>query len=566
MAERLLEVKGLKTYFFTDEGVVRAVDGIDFHINRGETLGIVGESGSGKSVTALSIMRLIPTPPGRIVAGAITYNGRNLLELPPAQMRKIRGKEISMIFQEPMTSLNPVFTVGEQIAEAVRLHERLGRRDAMDKTVEMLKLVHIPNAERRAKEYPHQLSGGMRQRVMIAMALSCNPNLLIADEPTTALDVTIQAQILELLNELKAKLGMAIMLITHDMGVIAETAQRVAVMYGAQIVEEAAVGELFKEPLHPYTQGLLRSIPRIDLAATQRQKLEAIPGTVPTLRGDIKPGCGKSTTGRSILRLIEPTSGEVWFGAQNVTTLDKRSLRALRKEMQIIFQDPYASLNPRMTVGSIIGEALVIHKLAATRKRREERVVQLLETVGLAADHLRRYPHEFSGGQRQRIGIARALAVSPKLIVADEPVSALDVSIQAQIINLLEDLQAKFGLTYLFIAHDLSVVEHISTRVAVMYLGKIVEIAPAKELYTNPRHPYTEALLSAVPIPDPTMKRKRILLEGDVPSPINPPSGCRFHTRCALRVPSCRATEQTPKEFPPGHWLACQARTGAATR
>jgi peptide/nickel transport system ATP-binding protein len=291
MVERLLEVKGLKTYFFTDEGVVRAVDGIDLYINKGETLGIVGESGSGKSVTALSIMRLIPTPPGRIVAGTINYNGRNLLELPPAQMRKIRGKEISMIFQEPMTSLNPVFTVGEQIAEAVRLHEGLGRRDAMDKTVEMLKLVHIPNAERRVKEYPHQLSGGMRQRIMIAMALSCNPNLLIADEPTTALDVTIQAQILELLNELKAKLGMAIMLITHDMGVIAETAQRVAVMYGAQIVEEAAVGELFKEPLHPYTQGLLRSIPRIDLAATQRQRLEAIPGTVPTLRGNIKPGC-----------------------------------------------------------------------------------------------------------------------------------------------------------------------------------------------------------------------------------------------------------------------------------
>jgi len=274
-------------------------------------------------------------------------------------------------------------------------------------------------------------------------------------------------------------------------------------------------------------------------------------------------GCGKSTTGRSILRLIEPTSGEVTFQGRNVTTLDKRSLRALRKEMQIIFQDPYASLNPRMTVGSIIGEALVIHKLAPTRK---QRVVQLLETVGLLPDHLRRYPHEFSGGQRQRIGIARALAVSPKLIVADEPVSALDVSIQAQIVNLLEDLQAKFGLTYLFIAHDLSVVEHISTRVAVMYLGKIVEIAPAKELYTNPRHPYTEALLSAVPIPDPTMKRKRILLEGDVPSPINPPSGCRFHTRCALRVPSCSANEQVLKEISPSHWVACQVRTGVPVR
>ena len=291
MAERLLDVKGLKTYFFTDEGVVRAVDGIDFYIDKGETLGIVGESGCGKSVTALSIMRLIAQPPGRIVEGTIHYNGRNLIDLSSSEMRKIRGKEISMIFQEPMTSLNPVFTVGEQIAEAIRLHERLGRRDAMDKTVEMLKLVHIPNAERRVKEYPHQLSGGMRQRVMIAMALSCNPKLLIADEPTTALDVTIQAQILELLNELKSKLNMAVMLITHDMGVIAETAQRVVVMYAAQVVEEAAVGELFKEPLHPYTQGLLRSIPRIDLAATQRTRLETIPGTVPTLRGEMRPSC-----------------------------------------------------------------------------------------------------------------------------------------------------------------------------------------------------------------------------------------------------------------------------------
>ena len=291
MAERLLDVKNLKTYFFTDEGVVRAVDGVDLYIEKGETLGVVGESGCGKSVTALSIMKLIPQPPGKIVEGEILYNGTNLVDLPASQMRKIRGKEISMIFQEPMTSLNPVFTCGEQIAEALRLHEGLGRRAAMDKTVEMLKLVHIPNAERRVKEYPHQLSGGMRQRIMIAMALSCNPKLLIADEPTTALDVTIQAQILELLNELKVKLKMAVMLITHDMGVIAETAQRVVVMYAAKVAEEAAVGDLFKEPLHPYTQGLLRSIPRIDLAATERRRLETIPGTVPTLRGEIAPGC-----------------------------------------------------------------------------------------------------------------------------------------------------------------------------------------------------------------------------------------------------------------------------------
>src|SRR5262245_66522872 len=291
MAERLLEIKGLKTHFFTEEGVVRAVDGIDLRIDKGETLGIVGESGCGKTVTALSVMKLIPMPPGKIVEGQMLYEGRDLVTLPPAQMRKVRGKEISMVFQEPMTSLNPVFTIGEQIAEAIRLHEGLGRRAAMDKTVDMLKLVHIPNPERRVKEYPHQLSGGMRQRVMIAMALSCNPKLLIADEPTTALDVTIQAQILELLNELKAKLGMAVLLITHDMGVIAETAQRVMVMYAGKVVEEASVKELFKEPLHPYTQGLLRSIPRIDLAATERRRLETIPGTVPTLRGEIAPGC-----------------------------------------------------------------------------------------------------------------------------------------------------------------------------------------------------------------------------------------------------------------------------------
>jgi peptide/nickel transport system ATP-binding protein len=291
MADRLLDVKNLKTYFFTDEGVVRAVDGVDLYIDQGETLGVVGESGCGKSVTALSIMRLIPQPPGKIVEGEISYNGIDLVTLPANKLRKIRGKEISMIFQEPMTSLNPVFTCGEQIAEALRLHEGLGRRDAMDKTVDMLKLVHIPNAERRVKEYPHQLSGGMRQRVMIAMALSCNPKLLIADEPTTALDVTIQAQILDLLNELKSRLKMAVMLITHDMGVIAETAQRVVVMYAAKVAEEAAVGDLFKEPLHPYTQGLLRSIPRLDLAATERRRLETIPGTVPTLRGDIAPGC-----------------------------------------------------------------------------------------------------------------------------------------------------------------------------------------------------------------------------------------------------------------------------------
>src|SRR5437763_119529 len=491
MAERLLDVKSLKTYFFTDEGVVRAVDGIDLYSNKGETLGIVGESGSGKSVTALSIMRLIPQPPGRIVEGSITYNGRNLLDLSPSQMRKIRGKEISMIFQEPMTSLNPVFTCGEQIAEAIRLHEGLGRRDAMDKTVEMLKLVHIPNAERRVKEYPHQLSGGMRQRVMIAIARRRQARL--------PLRAPLRAGQTDALREHAAT----------QRSPAGPQGGLLPVLKEAPMAAEPLLRVRNLKKYFPIRGGLLsREVARVH--AVDDVSFDILPGETLGLVGE--SGCGKSTTGRSILRLIEPTSGEVSFQGKNVTTLDKRSLRGLRKEMQIIFQDPYASLNPRMTVGSIIGEALVIHKLAKGRRAREERVVQLLETVGLSADHLRRYPHEFSGGQRQRIGIARALAVSPKLIVADEPVSALDVSIQAQIINLLEQLQAQFGLTYLFIAHDLSVVEHISTRVAVMYLGKIVEIAPANELYTNPRHPYTEALLSAVPIPDPTMKRKRILL------------------------------------------------------
>ena len=572
-------------------------------------------------------------------------------------MNRIRAREIAIVFQEPMTSLNPVYTIGDQIGEVIALHEGLSRRAVLERTIEMLALVQIPNPKRRVNDYPHQFSGGMRQRVMIAMALSCRPKLLIADEPTTALDVTIQAQILDLLQDMKSRFGMSIMLITHAMGVVAEVAQRVVVMYAGKVVEEAPVGQLFANPRHPYTQGLIRSIPRIDKAAVRKTRLQTIAGVVPRLinpppgcrfaprcnfatdecrlaqpelardrtgtQGRVHPcgsdrpmsepsmhepllrvsnltkqfplkgglfgrqagsvhavdgvdfqvghgetlglvgesGCGKSTTGRCVLRLIEPTSGEIHFEGKNVRSLEADALRILRRDIQIIFQDPYASLNPRMNVGAIVGEALIIHRLTKTRRQFEERVVELLETVGLQADHMGRYPNEFSGGQRQRIGIARALAVEPKLIICDEPVSALDVSIQAQVINLLEDLQQKFGLAYLFIAHDLSVVEHISERVAVMYLGRIVETASARELYTSPRHPYTEALLSAVPIPDPKVKRQRIRLAGEVPSPIAPPTGCHFHTRCPIaQFPRC-STEPPPlKQSAQGHWVACHFR------
>lgn len=643
MKNKLLEIKELKTYFYSDEGVVPAVDGVDITIYEGETVGIVGESGCGKSVTSLTTMRLTP---GKVVGGSIEFNGKDLLSLPEAEMRGIRGNEMAMIFQEPMTSLNPVFTIGQQIGESVEIHLKYSKQKAREHAIEMLKLVGMARPEQIVDDYPHQLSGGMRQRVMIAMAMSCQPKLLIADEPTTALDVTIQAQILDLMRKLRAEQNTAIMMITHDLGVVAEMCDRVVVMYSGKVVEEGDVITIFTNPKHPYTQGLMKSIPTLDAeekdcirstvmyrfraacakavrlpldvnlpwtnaAKTHhcwrksKQDITAAAGFIHTIRGrpemkkplievhnlkkyfPIKKGifgqtvnhvkavdglnftiykgetlglvgesgCGKSTTGRTILQLLEPTEGEVLYEGKNLVGMKPQELRKLRKDLQIIFQDPYASLDPRLTVGDIIAEPLQIHKIAAG-KEMDQRVEELLNVVGLSSYHAKRYAHEFSGGQRQRIGIARALALNPKLIVADEPVSALDVSIQSQVINLLQDLQEQFQLTYLFIAHDLSVVKHISDRIGVMYLGRIVELSDKNELFNDPKHPYTKALLSAVPIPNPLIKKERIVLQGDVPSPANPPSGCTFHPRCSECMAICRTDKPELKEVN-GQYVAC---------
>ncbi|AFK18329.1 ABC-type dipeptide/oligopeptide/nickel transport systems, ATP-binding protein I & II [Haloferax mediterranei ATCC 33500] len=769
----LLSLSNLRTQFSTDRGHVKAVDGLDLTVAEGETVGLVGESGSGKSVTALSTMGLVDDP-GEIVSGSVELESPhladefreqydepsfvdgdiiNLVDAPEEALRVVRGSEIGMIFQDPMTSLNPSLTVGEQVAESLRLHQYGGRRkdswfnavrellpklsrdiddEVVERTIDVLESVGIPEPGARVDEYPHEFSGGMRQRVLIAIALACQPRLLVADEPTTALDVTIQAQILDLIDDLQEDLGMSVLMITHDLGVVAETCDRVAVMYAGEIVEEGPVEEIFHNPSHPYTYTLLESLP-----SEEKERLTPIEGNVPDLidmpegchfaprcpwakpectAGEIpykqhggeatahrskcvlddfdtseygvdavgtmsqtKPsntpllevdglqkyyqqadgvldkflgtddqsvkavdgidftvyegetlglvgesGCGKSTAGRSLLHLTPPTDGRVVFSGTDLSGLDSDELRAMRRDMQMIFQDPLSSLDPRMTVGQTIREPLDVHDLPvsdpdvrgevvadvsgispdrvtvtandeidaivgssngvstahvsitvsngdvdvsveerlrteieverdgdtvtavdvtvtpgeSTRERRRRRVHQLLDAVGLEVGQYDRYPHELSGGQRQRVGIARALAVDPDFIVADEPVSALDVSVQAQILNLLEDLQEQFGLTYLFIAHDLSVVRHISDRVAVMYLGEIVEVADTGELFEDPRHPYTRALLSAIPEPDPAAETDdRIILEGDVPSPINPPSGCHFRTRCPQVIP-----------------------------
>jgi peptide/nickel transport system ATP-binding protein len=539
--ERLLEVGDLRVAFATEGGSVRAVDGVSFELEAGEVLAIVGESGSGKSVTAQTVLGLTRSH-NATIEGSVQLRGQELLDASEAELQKVRGDEVAMIFQDPMTSLNPVYRVGYQIVEAIRAHRRMSDADARALAIEMLRAVEIPEPEQRVDSYPHQLSGGQLQRVMIAMALALEPSVLIADEPTTALDVTIQAQILSLLARLNRERGLATILITHDLGVVAEVADRVLVMHEGQIVERGGLDEVFYEPKDPYTRSLLGAVIRLDQPPPPRSpaaadapllevtdlvkhfpvkhgvfgreidQVRAVDGVSLTVqRGETlglvgESGSGKSTLSRAILRLLEPTSGSIRFEGQEIADLSQRQMRPIRRDLQIVFQDPYSSLNPRKRVGQIVGASLALQD-APTRSR--ERVEELLERVGLSAEHYDRYPHEFSGGQRQRIGIARALAMEPKLVVADEPVSALDVSIQAQIVELLADLQEDFGLSYVFVAHDIGVVRHVSDRIAVMYRGKIVEEGPADRVCEHPSHPYTQALLEAVPIPDPREARAR---------------------------------------------------------
>lgn len=661
--EPLIEVEGLSVEFATARGPLRAVDGASWSARPGEILAIVGESGSGKSVSALAVMGLLTRPAGRVVGGRVMFGGRDLTSLPPAEMRAIRGREIGMVFQEPMSSLNPILTIGVQITEPLILHLGMNPKQARLRAAELLSLVGISEPERRLDQYPHNFSGGMRQRVMIAIALSCNPKLIIADEPTTALDVTIQAQILELMKDLSVRLGITQVIITHNLGIVARYAHRVAVMYGGSVVEEGTAAQVFARPRHPYTRGLLRSVPRLDLPrglrletiegqppdlarpsrgckfaprcahrigqcdttppmhsfadgsksachcdgqlgsivqvlpATARAPAAAAKPPVPLLsvqsltkhfpvraaglsRGSVvravedvsfmveagqtlglvgESGCGKTTIGRMILRLEQATRGSVLFDGEDILTASPARMKALRTQVQVIFQDPYSSLNPRIRIGDIIGESLKVYRRTAGRAQTAERVAELLEQVGLLADMGARYPHQLSGGQRQRVGIARALAMDPRFIVCDEAVSALDVSIQGQIINLLDELQQTQHLAYLFIAHDLAVVRHLAHRVVVMYLGHIMEVADRDDLYGGPLHPYTLALIDSAPVPDPIRERDRAArpLRGEIPSALNPPSGCVFHTRCPRADAQCRMEMPVLREIRPRHYVAC---------
>ena len=671
-AKNLLEIEELRTVIDTQGRPVRAVDGVSLDIRRGETFALVGESGSGKSMTALSILRLLPEA-GRIAGGAVRLEGMDLLALPEAAMRDIRGRRIAMIFQEPATSLNPVLTIGHQVEEVLARHGKsMSRAASARRAAELLDSVGVPDAERRAREYPFQLSGGLKQRAMIAIALAADPDLLIADEPTTALDVTIQSQVLELLKKLQAERGMSILLITHDLGIVSGMAHRVAVMYAGEIVEMAERAAFFSSPQHPYTRKLFESLPG---GQKRGGELAVIPGQVPPLSADFtgcrfaercelrfdrcrteapgwtsmgrghavrchaaektragelarrdagkanapgaarmpaapllalrdvkvhfpirkglfkhivgrvkavdgvsldlaagrtlalvgESGCGKTTVGKTILQLLRgqgaEISGEVLFDSLDLMKLQGEALRSRRREFQIIFQDPYSSLNPRMRVADILLEGMNTLRIGANAEARSRRVDELLSQVGLSTESRGRYPHEFSGGQRQRIAIARALAVEPRLIVCDEPTSALDVSVQAQILNLLSRLQRELGLAYLFITHNLAVVEQLAHDVAVMYLGRLVERGTTEEVLGAPRHPYTRALLSAVPRieagAEPNLARPVIRLEGELPSPVNPPSGCHFHLRCPDAMPVCSERYPGTSDLSPTHKTHC---------
>ena len=588
----LLELKSLNVSFAGRDGITRAVKDLSYTLKTSETLGIVGESGSGKTQSAMSLMGLLP--PNATVSGKAMFNGTDLLALSQSELNRVRGKDIAMVFQDPMTSLNPHLTVGEQMSLVARRHLGKSKRDALAECRLMLEAVRIPEAAKRMTQYPHELSGGMRQRVMIATALLCKPKLLIADEPTTALDVTVQAQILELMRELQTDFATAVLLITHDMGVVAGICDRVLVMSKGECVEVNFVEPLFASPQHPYTRALLAAVPRLDgvnaklnQATDTAPRLEArgievtysvdskgflaAPSQLKALRGvDLnllagetlgvvgESGCGKSTLARAILNLIPSSAGDVLLMGESLQKLSAKQLRATRSEMQIIFQDPLASLNPRMTIAQILCEPLDTYHPNLSRVEKLRRASVILEKVGLSHEQLSRYPHEFSGGQCQRIGIARALMFEPKLIVCDEPVSALDVSVQAKIVQLLIELQKELDLSLVFIAHDLAVVRQISHRVMVMYLGKVVELADRDEIYSSPRHPYTRALISAVPIPDPKLQQSRgfAAISGDLPSPLNPPPGCAFCTRCPLAEPRC-ATEEPPLRAVGRSMVAC---------
>ena len=687
---RALEISGLSTHIALRRSIVQAVGDISLHIDAGETLGLVGESGCGKSMTGLSILGLLP-PGGSIVSGSIQLDGRELVGLSQHELRRIRGNDVATVFQDSMTSLNPTRTIGYQVAEPVRRHLGASRRQARERALEVLGLVGLPRPQERLEDYPHQLSGGLRQRVLIAMALACEPKVLIADEPTTALDVTIQAQILELLDDLKQRLGMAVLLITHDMGVVAGHADRVNVMYAGRMVEATGTEQLFASMRHPYTQGLLASIPQLDQDGAE--PLYTIPGIPPDLTsppsgcrfsqrcpradeqcrvdeppllqialpaepdratglagpspvgpellhlaacwhpvdgpvahlppdravlahraqvraeerlgtlevrlldvqglireypmsagllqrraGSVKAvsdvsfsvnrgetfglvgesGCGKSTIGRMVVALDRPDGGVVTLGGDDLTTMHGRELRHRRRDLQLMFQDPQASLDPRMRVGATLREPLVLQGIG-TRKEQDQRINDLLGEVGLPLSSVERYPHEFSGGQRQRIGLARALALNPQLIVADEPVSALDVSIRSQVLNLMKRLQAAHDLSYVVISHDLAVVKYLADRIGVMYLGKLVEVGPSESIYASPAHHYTAGLIATVPVPNPVVQRQRtrVGIRGELPSPVNPPSGCRFRTRCPAAQDVCAQEEPPMRPFGEGHWAAC---------